>query len=404
MAEDTRLSLYFRTWALALLAEEGRFFPSPAAAFTAEEDALGLTGYSYLALTRLAAGETAEARTHWERMKNFLTPGTRSVDLIETYEATDYFDSEVEQLALILKVAVKMGESDDFIRRLAESLGRRIQTERWMRYGDYETAAIALAEVFKGEGGTATEFTAAALIAGEEVFSAPFSGVSEKPAAKELPFAEPPLSSLEQDRPYVLRFEKRGEGSLYYTSTIEYALPSEIVQPRDEGLSVYTRLETLDGEEVAPADLVLGQTYRCTAHITSSRDRTYLSLSVPIPSGAEILDATFATTAGYADQGGVNSEEWTRETVYGDKATFLAEGTIDFDYDGWWIHYYRPDMLIYDNSMNYEWEYFYRGERKVSFLFKTTTPGIYPTPPAQGRLLFEPEVFGRTGGDLFVIR
>ena len=61
-------------------------------------------------------------------------------------------------------------------------------------------------------------------------------------------------------------------------------------------------------------------------------------------------------------------------------------------------------MLAYDNEMVYQWEYFYRGERRVSFLFKATTPGIYPTPPTQASLLLEPEVFGRTGGKLFVIQ
>jgi hypothetical protein len=54
--------------------------------------------------------------------------------------------------------------------------------------------------------------------------------------------------------------------------------------------------------------------------------------------------------------------------------------------------------------MTYMWEDFYAGQRDVSFLIRTTSPGVFPTPPTQAFLEFEPEVFGRSEGRLFVIR
>jgi len=39
----------------------------------------------------------------------------------------------------------------------------------------------------------------------------------------------------------------------------------------------------------------------------------------------------------------------------------------------------------------------------VSFLFRTTTPGVYPTPPTRAELMYQPEVFGRTGGTTYRI-
>jgi len=324
--------------------------------------------------------------------------------LEESYDAAGYFDSEVEQLALILRVAIKKNEPDDFIRRLTESLGRRIQAERWLSYSDCEAAVIAFGDVYAKEAGIHTNFNSSISIAGEKLLTSDFIGISEGPVTEAYKFSQPPLNKFEQDKPYTLRFEKEGDGKLFYTSTIEYALPSEIVMPRDEGLSVFTKIETLDGEEVTPENLKLGETYRCRTFITSNRDKTFLTLSVPVPSGAEIIDSSFATSSSYADEGGVNTEEWTRETVHGDRQTFLAEGILNFSHSGWWAHFYRPEMLVYDNEMIYQWEYFYKGERRVSFLFKTTTPGVYPTPPAQAKLLTEPEVFGRSGGNLFVIQ
>jgi uncharacterized protein YfaS (alpha-2-macroglobulin family) len=39
----------------------------------------------------------------------------------------------------------------------------------------------------------------------------------------------------------------------------------------------------------------------------------------------------------------------------------------------------------------------------VNFLFRTTTPGVYPTPPVQAQLMYQPEVFGRTAGTVYRI-
>jgi len=45
-----------------------------------------------------------------------------------------------------------------------------------------------------------------------------------------------------------------------------------------------------------------------------------------------------------------------------------------------------------------------RGMHEVSFLFRATTPGVYPTPPVQGELMYQPEVFGRTAGVTYQIK
>ncbi|MDR2029197.1 MAG: hypothetical protein LBP93_06640, partial [Treponema sp.] len=43
------------------------------------------------------------------------------------------------------------------------------------------------------------------------------------------------------------------------------------------------------------------------------------------------------------------------------------------------------------------------GKREVEFRFRAVMPGIYPTPPAQAECMYEPEVFGRSAGELIRI-
>jgi alpha-2-macroglobulin len=222
----------------------------------------------------------------------------------------------------------------------------------------------------------------------------------------DLPIFESPLADLPREKLIPLRIDKSGTGNLYYSAQIEYALPSEAALPRDEGICVFLQYETLEGENVEPDQIETGETYRVRTVVSSSRRRSYMTLDVAIPSGMEIVDSSFATTSSYRPEGGTESESWTRETAYGDEYTFTGEGTGYLDTFGsfWWYWKNEPDQKIFDNHLTYEWETFYEGKRELTFLVRATSPGIYPTPPAQASLLYEPEVFGRTGGALFVIR
>ncbi len=64
-----------------------------------------------------------------------------------------------------------------------------------------------------------------------------------------------------------------------------------------------------------------------------------------------------------------------------------------------------PDYTtrIYDSEVRFFFDQLDRGKHEVSFLFRTTTPGVFPTPPVQAELMYQPEVFGRTGGAVYTI-
>ena len=116
------------------------------------------------------------------------------------------------------------------------------------------------------------------------------------------------------------------------------------------------------------------------AIISSSKNRQFVGVRIPVPSGAEVLDSSLVTTASYKDK--TDSKDVSR---------------ID-----WWM--YRPLQFIMDNEVQYVFNYFASGQKEVEFIFRTTTPGIYPTPPAMVECMYEEEVFGRTEGKLTVIR
>ena len=118
-----------------------------------------------------------------------------------------------------------------------------------------------------------------------------------------------------------------------------------------------------------------GKLYKATIQLESYRDRTYVALRAPIPSGAEILDSTFVTT-GYEGESDTGSSSWRH-----------------------WI----SNKYIMDNEIQFFWDNFRSGSTSVTFTFRAARRGIYPLPPVQAECMYEPEIFGRSDGYLSII-
>ena len=122
-------------------------------------------------------------------------------------------------------------------------------------------------------------------------------------------------------------------------------------------------------------ELESSKLYKATVKVSSTRNRDYLALRCPIPSGAEILDSTFVTS--------------------GDAAQIKTSGD--------WRHWIS-NKNVRDNEIQFFWDSFKTGECEITFTFRASRRGVYPTPPVQAECMYEPEVFGRSDGCLFVIK
>jgi uncharacterized protein YfaS (alpha-2-macroglobulin family) len=202
------------------------------------------------------------------------------------------------------------------------------------------------------------------------------------------------LAGLARNTLLPLRFERNsGEGApasnsppannggrIYYNASLRYGIPAELAAMRDEGLGVF--VETLDGDgnPVADGKLVAGRVYTRRVVISSARTRTWVAARVPVPSGAEIVDASFITSATVPP--GANTAEQDRRQIRDSP----------------------PRQFIMDDEVRFHWDYFPQGQKEAVFRFRAVMPGVYPTPPAQAECMYEGEVFGRSAGELIVIK
>jgi uncharacterized protein YfaS (alpha-2-macroglobulin family) len=353
---------------------------------------LSLVGMSYRNIKR-----NAEAAAAGEKIRNLIRSTTRGADLTDPREKDSlfyysFYGNKLEQLALTLEFFVRQYPGDPVNGRLLHTL---LSQKKAGGYWDSTAVTVrvlsAVDALIRAENLEQLNVEGGISLSGTELFKDRYRGLGAKPSGKSFDFKAPPLSAMGRDTTLPLTVTRNGRGALYYTASLRYAIPPELQSYRDEGLGVFVSCHDADtGREIPGSALQSGKTYQARVRLSTGRDRTYVALRVPLPSGAEVLDTTFVTTARYNASGG---------------------GYDDEDYDGYYDDYedhgeylrYPSNMTILDNEVRYFWDSFSKGEAAVQFLFRAARRGVYPTPPVQAECMYEGEIFGRSRGMLYTI-
>ena len=363
-------------------------------------------GIAVLALAGLASqqnngksGEAALAAA--KKIRSYIRPATRGLDISDPAAPHGAFarhGGEAENLALVLQLFTLLDKDDEMNSRLVWSLLQNQRAGYWKNTAVTARVLDALYTVIKVNNLEKTNITASALLGGEKVAEEHFKGAAAKPLTVNLPFTDDLLKKQPKDAEIPLRFTKKGKGALYYTASMRYALPQEAQPARDEGLGLDMRLyDNASGEEIPMAgdsplvELESGKTYRMTLTLSSSYDRDFIALRAPVPSGAEILDATFVTSPDAA----------------GDTASGNSSYSKDYDEEAGWYYggsHYMSNQAIYNGEIQFFWDSFGKGKTTAEFKFRAVRRGVYPTPPVNAECMYEPEVFGRTAGRLYTIK
>ena len=379
LAGQPEQNSYLRAYALYVLALMGLPVHRQADLLLAGEEEPGLHGGCFLGLAFAALGDRAAAEGILARLKNLLRVGTRSVTLVEAPESWPIYGGGLQAKALLMMLYRRFEPRSPLVQALADDLLSSLRRGSWGNTSNTGWALQAFAELFESEQPMEADFSAEVKLGGSSLASQRFKGLSRRPWQQQVSPAE--LLALAAREPAAkggvlpLSFEKTGSGTLYYAATLRYALDPLQAAARDEGIGL--ALELLDREGRPAEALKLGKLYQLRAVIYSSRDRDYLAVRVPLPSGAEAIDSSLATSQRIkaSDEGG-------------------EDGSLGFG---------APVVKIYDNEVRLFYDFFPRGKREVSFWLRATTPGSYPTPPATAELMYEQEVFGRTDGVLYRI-
>ncbi len=392
-----RQDTYLQAYAAYVLTAHGRNERARVDSLAALGDQIGVFGYGFLGLSYHAMGDARSAQAVLTRLKNFVRVGTRTVTLVGTVNDWMWYGGGLQAKALLLMLYARVQPDSQLVLGLANDLLESNESGYWGNTSNAGWVLQAFSEIVTRGKETNADFTASVKLGSTEIARNRFRGFSRNPFMKQVPAKDlGSIAGREQGKSsdagklLPLAFSLSGRGTLYYTAELRSALPVADVEARDEGIGIAAEIRDQKGAIVQGTDLDLGKVYTMRVVFYSSRDRTHLALRAPIPSGAEPIDGSLAT-----------SQIVKPAEIQAVLAEDGSEGGDGEYTDEYWRGY---STRIYDNEVRFFFDQLDRGKHEVSFLFRTTTPGVYPTPPVQAELMYQPEVFGRTAGSIYTIR
>lgn len=344
-----------------------------------------LTGMTYLNLNGMDSGLSEKCR---DRIISYMRPTTRGVDISSNSNDWYYswYNSNTDRYALALQFLVQMDSESEWVTRLIHQLLENQKKGYWTSTATTAKVLDSMYTVIKTSGLDKLNQKSKVSIDGNELVSGTFKGPGAKPVTVEIPLKDARLSGLKKNEVIPMDVEKEGNGALYFTQTLRYAIPYENAKSRDEGLGLTMKItDLISGEEIKPSEgsniieLESGRVYTVKVRLSTTRDRNFIAMRAPVPSGAEILDSTFVTSSDDAYSGTSYDEEYS------------------------WGHW-MSNQSILDNEIQFFWDHFRKGETTAEFKFRAVRRGVYPTPSVQAECMYEPEIFGRTDGYLFTIK
>jgi uncharacterized protein YfaS (alpha-2-macroglobulin family) len=383
---------YLQAYALYVLTMYGRNETAWAETLAKQGDDIGVFGYGFLGLAYQAMGDTRSAQAVLTRLKNFVRVGTRTVTLVGTINDWLWYGGNLQAKALLLMLYARLQPDSQLVLGLANDLLASNQTGYWGNTSNAGWVLQAFSELVTRGNEANADFTASVKLGNSEIARNRFRGFSRSPFQKQVSSKElGSVTARERGKSapngtlLPLTFGLSGKGTLYYTAELRYAMLAAGAEARDEGIGIATEILDDKGAIVPGTDLALGKVYTMRVVFYSSQDRTYLALRAPIPSGAEPIDGSLLTSQIVKPAPTQENQDQGENGYTGDYGEF-----------GYTTHIYDDEVRFYFDQLD-------RGRHEVDFLFRTTTPGVYPTPPTRAELMYQPEVFGRTGGTVYRI-
>lgn len=409
--DDSVLSAYDRTFINYVLAlSKDRTVTEATLRPQIESETASIPELVYTGLAALAinGSNSPLAKECLERTRSYIRPGTLSADVSfpDGDRMTGSFTgSHDEQLALLIKFYTLMNPDDAMISKLIYTLLDNQKAGYWNSTATTASVLDAFYTVIKTNNLDDMEITATTSLGSTQLSMTKLKGTDAATHREVFSFDDKVFKGISTGIELPLIFSKSGNGTLYYTASLKYALPYEYLSARDEGLGLsLVILDDQTGEEIKPAslssslvELESGRIYRAKLTLSTSRDRNFVAVRIPVPSGAEILNSSFLTT---------NMGSQPQDSGYYGYYDDLYDDEYGYsDYSGYYDYHNSYDRSdIYDNEVRFFWNSFGKGFSTVEFKFRAVRKGVFPTPPATGECMYESEVFGRTDGYLFTIK
>ncbi len=374
LAQQARLSNHAAAWLAIALHRMGR-----------DSDAQAL-------LNRLtAAAKQTSTLAHWEE------------DTVDYYMmATD-----TRATALALDALVQLDPQNALIPKTVRWLMAANREGHWLSTQDTAITLIGLADYMRASKELSADYQWDVQLFGKALGS----GTANRSTLTQTVTLTAPVSRLPLNVAGPLTITRTNQtGKLYYQASLRYYLPGQGIKARSEGLAItrqYYRMPVpgSGGQPERTDHIAAGDLVKVRLSLVVPDTSYYLMVEDPLPAGLEAVNGSLNTTADSerppAPQGTVGDASGGVPGAERGTSPGIAGGVGYFPWWRYWGPFSRVEVrddrvALFADSVapgTYSYEYFARA----------TTPGTYMAQPAQAKLLYFPDVFGRSDGGVFTV-
>lgn len=312
------------------------------------------------------AAVTSATGAHWEE---------RQVDL-------QSMNTDVRSTAIVVTALSELEPDHPLLPQAVRWLmTTRSQGGHWSSTQETAWSIIGLSEWLTGSGDLEAEYRWQVALNGQALADGEVDAATLAEAT-DLRVAVSELLTEAVNRLTIERESVGGDeaGNLYYGAYLTTYRPVEEVEPLDRGI-VVSRQYSLQGSDQPLSEAEVGDFITVKLTLVAPNDLHYVVVEDYLPAGAEALDSSLATTSLTADQPQVErtgaEDQWgawrfTHTDLRDEKAVLFAD--------------YLP-----------------QGVYEYTYTIRASIPGEYQVVPAQARLMYFPEVFGRSAGETLTI-
>jgi uncharacterized protein YfaS (alpha-2-macroglobulin family) len=380
----------WQAFAVKVLAEGGRNQDSNINRLYGHRDRMPVFAIAYLHDALLARGESSGARATdlRRRMSNAVLPeaGSAHVEELSDPYLLWFWNSNVRSTAIALSSLVKADAPGQQYRGLVAWLLQARKGGRWGNTQENALALEALVAYYRKFESTTPNFTAVAKIGDAPVATAQFQGRSTEARSADVVMATL-LAASPAGAEQPLTFTRTGEGTLFYSARLRYAVDQLFLQGSDQGIRIARSyapyVET--GARPASTTYKAGDLVRVTLTLNLTKERRFVAVTDPLPAGFEPVESWFATSAASL-------------------AVEQDRGEPDGDWMSWWERGGFDHVERHDDRIQLFATRLAEGRHTFSYVARATTAGTFRTAPAHAEEMYEPEVFGRTATAVIEIR
>ncbi len=363
----------FALYDLALL---GQSEPAYSEKLYTERAGLSLFGQTLLLKAlHLGKGPLPAQNTLVQELVNKVkvTPTGAHFEDQESSQSDWIYSSNIRTTSAVLQALLEVGSDFPLLPQAGAWLVEKRKAGRWSSTQENFYVFYALNEYYRSAEKTKPDFKVTIALGERSMLAETFTK-PDQPMAR----SESPLIGFKSGAVLPLRINKEGKGTVFYGARMTY-VPNQKLQPRDEGMALLKKVESLDGK---PLESVRsGSLVAVTIQVIVPRESLFVVVEDPLPAGFEAVNPSFAT----------ESQEQQRilEELDQEKDTLLWQG---FNH----IEMHDDRVLLFADSLR-------AGVHTHRYLARALTFGLFQTPGTKVEEMYAPEVFARTPEAIFKI-